>query len=913
MNDVPEPITQPSARPEPAPGKRGRRSGATPMIAQYLEIKAGHPDCLLFYRMGDFYELFFDDAVRAAEALDITLTKRGKHEGRDIPMCGVPVHAAETYLARLIRKGFKVAVCEQVEDPAEAKKRGAKAVVKRQVVRLVTAGTLTEEGLLEPRAHNHLVAIARAGGRHALAWLDLSTGDVAAAPLQPADLDAELARLAPGEIIIAQALIDDGGLAAALRDWAHALSPLPDPSFSSTAGARRLKQAYGVATLDGFGAFERAEIAALGALIAYVEETQKGRMPRLKPPKLLAAGATMAIDAATRRNLELVQGVGGGRKGSLLDAVDCTVTGAGSRLLSARLSAPLTDTAEIARRLDAVEFFAEDDRLRGEVRGLLRRCPDIERALSRLALERGGPRDLAAVAEGLERAAALRRLLIAAGEAAGPAGLLAGDGEIAQALAGLGIDGEIARRLKSALVPEPPAFKRDGGFIAAGFDAALDDQRRLRDESRRLIAELQQRYRDKTGIASLKVRHNNVLGYFIEVTATHAERMMAPPWSETFIHRQTMAGAVRFSTTELADLASRIARAADTALAIELALFDDLVAGVMAEWEAIMAAAAALARIDVASAWAELARSRRYVRPKVDESLAFEVRAGRHPVVEAALEASGEPFVPNDCDLGEGQRLWLLTGPNMAGKSTFLRQNALIAVLAQAGAFVPAEAAHIGVIDRLFSRVGASDDLARGRSTFMVEMIETAAILNQAGRRSLVILDEIGRGTATYDGLAIAWATVEHLHEVNAARTLFATHFHELTALADSLDALALRTMRVKEWQGEVVFLHEVAVGAAEGSYGIQVARLAGLPGAVIERAHAVLAALEADEASRMQARLGSDLPLFAAPAAQPGPAASVRSAVEEALSEVDADALSPRQALDLIYRLQALMAGNDG
>ena len=913
MNDVPEPITTLSRAPKPAPRKRAGRPVASPMMAQYLKIKADHPDCLLFYRMGDFYELFFDDAARAAQALDITLTKRGKHEGRDIPMCGVPVHAAEAYLARLIRKGFKVAVCEQVEDPAVARKRGAKSVVKRAVVRLVTAGTLTEEGLLEPRDHNHLVAIARAGGRHALAWLDLSTGDVAAAPLEPVDLDSELARLAPGEIILPESLAADSELGGRLRDWAHAISARPDAMFSSAVGERRLGQAYQVSTLDGLGSFGRAETAALGALIAYVDETQKGRMPRLKPPRLMAAGATMAIDAATRRNLELVRGAGGGRKGSLLDAVDRTVTGAGARLLGRRLSAPLTDVGAIVRRLDAVAFFIEDDHLRGEVRAGLRRCPDIERALSRLALGRGAPRDLAAVGEGLTRAAALRRLLIAASAVQDPVGLTSSDGEIAQAIAGLGFQGDISRRLKDALVAEPPPFKRDGGFIAAGFDAGLDDQRRLRDESRRLIAELQQRYRDTTGIATLKVRHNNVLGYFIEVTATHGDRMMAPPLNETFVHRQTMAGAVRFTTTELADLAARIGRAADTALAIELRLFDDLVAAVMAEWDAIMAAAGGLARTDVASAWAELARTRRYTRPRIDDSLAFEIRAGRHPVVEAALEAAAEPFVANDCDLGAKQRLWLLTGPNMAGKSTFLRQNALIAVLAQAGAFVPAEAAHIGVIDRLFSRVGASDDLARGRSTFMVEMIETAAILNQAGPRSLVILDEIGRGTATYDGLAIAWATVEHLHEVNRCRTLFATHFHELTALAETLDTLTLRTMRVKEWQGEVVFLHDVANGVAAGSYGIQVARLAGLPAAVVARAHDVLAGLEADESSRTRTRLGAELPLFAARGAQPETGSDGRSAVEQALGDIDADSLSPRAALDLVYRLQALMAGDDG
>jgi DNA mismatch repair protein MutS len=883
--------------------------GATPMMAQYLEIKAQHPDCLLFYRMGDFYELFFDDAAQAAAALDITLTRRGRHLGDDIPMCGVPVHAADGYLARLIRKGFRVAVCEQVEDPAEARKRGGKSVVRRDVVRLVTAGTLTEEALLDARSHNYLAAVGRAEGALALAWLDMSTGDFCAGPTAAADLEADLARLQPGELLVPETL----GAAAELREtldaWHTVLTPLPAARFGSQRGEEVLKRQFAVASIDGFGAFGRAELAAAGALVAYLAETQKGVLPRLRPPQRLEAHATMAIDAATRRSLELTRTQQGERAGSLLAAIDRTVTGAGARLLAERLSAPLTDPGAINERLDAIAWFLERPAPAARLRGALRACPDLERALSRLSVGRGGPRDLLAVAQGLGRAGDIRRLLA---DALADGGLARPPAAIAAAAADLGDHSALVTLLGGALVDEPPLAARDGGFVAPGHDATLDELRTLRDQSRQLVAGLQGRYREHAGIASLKVKHNNVLGYFIEVPAGHGERLLKPPLAETYFHRQTMAGAMRFSTAELADLDSRISRAADQALARELEIFDALAARATGDWAAISLAARALAALDVAAGLADLAAERGYCRPEVDDGLAFAVRAGRHPVVEAAVAAQQGGFVANDCDLGEGRRLWLVTGPNMAGKSTFLRQNALIAILAQMGSYVPAASARLGVVDRLFSRVGASDDLARGRSTFMVEMVETAAILNQAGPRSLVILDEIGRGTATYDGLSIAWAAVEHLHDVNRSRGLFATHYHELTALAGKLDALAPHTMRVKEWQGEVVFLHEVGPGAADRSYGIQVAKLAGLPAAVVSRAQAVLEKLEAGEQSGAVAALADDLPLFAAHLRrQPAPAA-IPSPVLEALAAVEPDELTPRAALELVYRLRALLDGKE-
>jgi DNA mismatch repair protein MutS len=879
---------------------------ATPMMRQYLAIKAVHPDHLLFYRMGDFYELFFDDAVKASAALDIALTKRGQHLGEDIKMCGVPVHSHEAYLSRLIRQGFKVAVCEQVEDPAEAKKRGAKSVVERAVVRVITPGTLTEDSLLDARSHNYLAALAEAQGELALAWLDLSTADFATQPLLTGQLAAALARLAPGEVLVPDRLLAREPLKTVLEEWNAVLTPLPSARFDSDNARKRLQAAFNVAALDSFGAFSRAETAACGALLDYVELTQAGKRPALAPPRRERADGTMEIDPATRRNLELVRGLDGRRDGSLLATIDRTLTGPGARLLAERIAAPLTERAEIERRLDLVQLFVERPAVRERVREALRRTPDIERALQRLSVGRGGPRDLLALKDGLDSGEALAATLRAEPEALAPPPIKGVEGPLAAIVAACSDHRTLIDALAVALADEPPLFARDGGFIRMGYRAELDEQRTLRDDSRKTVAALEAKYRTASGVPSLKIRHNNMIGYHIEVTATHADKLDLAALG--FTRRQSMSNATRFSTAELAELETRIGRAADQALALELAIFDELVTKVMAVSTAVAAAGRALAALDVAAALAELAASQNYVRPVLSEEPAFAIQGGRHPVVEAALQRQGGTgFVPNDCDLGLARRLWLLTGPNMAGKSTFLRQNALITVMAQAGSFVPAKEAVIGIVDRLFSRVGAADDLARGRSTFMVEMVETAAILNQATARSLVILDEIGRGTATFDGLSIAWATLEHLHDVNKCRALFATHFHELGALKERLAALAPYTMRVKEWQNEVVFLHEVAQGAADRSYGIHVAQLAGLPAAVVSRAEEVLAALEKGEQSGAVSRLADDLPLFAAAPARPagGIAKPQESEVEKALGDVNPDELSPREALELLYALR--------
>lgn len=904
-------------------------AGTTPMFVQWHEAKAAYPDCLLFFRMGDFYELFFDDAIAAAEALNIALTKRGHQDGVPIPMAGVPVHAAEQYLPKLIKAGHRVAVCEQVEDPAAAKKRGGKSIVRREVVRVVTPGTLSEEVLLDARQHNYLAAVAVSGAELGLAWLDMSTGEVWLQPLGAREnavlnLPAALARVAPGELLVPDPLVEEPAL---FETWAEArevMTPLPASRFDSVNAERRLIEYYGVATLESFGAPGRAETAAAGALLDYLSLTQVDRLPRLARPSIMpppgAVGGVMEIDPATRRNLELTQTLAGARAGSLLAVIDRTVTGAGARLLAERLTAPLTNVDAITARLDLVSCFMAAPMLREDVRTGLRACPDIERSLSRLGLGRGGPRDLAAIRIGLSSAADLgNHLAMHLAASPAPAGLTALHGR-------LGVHDVLVDRLGRALADNLPLQVRDGGFIAQGYSAALDELCGLRDESRQTIAGLQSRYAEATGIAALKIKHNNVLGYFIEVTAAQADKLMddgkeALAEKYGLIHRQTMANAMRFTTVELSDLDDRISRAGERALATELELFEDLAGEVLARADEIAKAARAMAELDVATGLAELAVGQRYCRPTIDGSNVFRIVEGRHPVVESVLEEGPGAFVANDCDLSgdsagaddaDNGRLWLVTGPNMAGKSTYLRQNALIALLAQVGSYVPASTADIGVVDRLFSRVGAADDLARGRSTFMVEMVETAAILNQSSERSLVILDEIGRGTATFDGLSIAWATIEHLHDENRCRTLFATHFHELTSLAARLEQLVCRSMRVKEWQGDVVFMHEVVPGTADRSYGIHVARLAGLPPAVLARSEEVLALLEQGDQGNALSRLADDLPLFHAATlnAREGEEVEPEDPVRQLLVETSPDELTPRAALDLLYRLKAALDG---
>lgn len=878
----------------------GPDEAATPLMAQYLALKAQHKDCLLFFRLGDFYELFFEDAVKASRALDIALTRRGQMNGQDVPMCGVPAHSYEGYLAKLIRKGFRVALCEQTETPENAKKRGAKAIVTREVVRIITPGTLTEDSLLEARSANYLACITGLSDEYAISWLDLVSGYLASQPLTFADLAGVLAQIDPSEILISQKLIENNTLTDILAPWLDRLTPQPSSRFDSDNARRRLQSLYSVSDLSSFGDFSRMEISALGALLDYAELTQKNDLKHLSRPYKTGPSHTMGIDPATRRNLELTRTLSGQKQGSLLHTIDRSMTGAGARLLAHRLGAPLTDVATIQQRLDSISFMVKERNLSKLLRSNLQQSPDLERALARLALDRGGPRDLASVRDAATEALNMRQALLQINNDALPS-------ELAAAKEGLGDNNTLINKLKSSLSHELPMMARDGNFIAKGFSQQLDELIMLRDDSRQLIAGLQQKYVSDSNIPGLKIKHNQVIGYYIEVTTAHADKLLAN--KDVYIHRQSLANAARFTTIELNELERKITEAADKSLVLEMQLFAELVQAVLHHLPGLHAAAQAMAVLDVTTALAELAVEQNYSRPNVDNSLAFTITGGRHPVVEQSLklQRGGPSFIANNCDLAPMQRLWLLTGPNMAGKSTFLRQNALIAILAQIGSFVPAIGAHIGIVDRLFSRVGAADDLAQGRSTFMVEMVETATILNQSGERALVILDEIGRGTATYDGLSIAWATIEHLHDVNRCRALFATHYHELTSLAGRLNALCCHTMRIKEWQKSIIFLHEVTSGTADRSYGIHVAQMAGLPQSVIARAEQVLTTLETKPDAVNPKTSLENLPLFSAPTQKIDSVKAINPELDTLLSALTPDDLTAKQALDLVYRIKKL------
>lgn len=882
-----------------------RPQGLTPMMEQYWDVKTAHADCLIFYRMGDFYELFYDDALTAAPVLDIALTKRGKAgDGRDIPMCGVPVHAYETYLPRLIRAGHKVAVCEQIETPQQAKARGGyKALVKRDVVRVITAGTLTEDHLLEGGTNSYLACLSpMKTGDIGVAWMDVSTGTFIAQTTQYSFLPTLLGRIDPKELLISDDDHENPALFTLLSSYKNALTTQSKSLFNFDNAEKRLLELYQLKTLDGLGQFSRGEVIAAGSLLDYIRRTQKGACPHIRALRSLDQKHVMDMDVATRRNLEILKTLSGTKKGSLFGALDMCKTAAGSRLLSQRLSAPSCDLHTINKRLDDISAFIDAPQINESVTDHLTRLPDLERALARITVGRGSPRDLGQIRDALTGVTYMRGDLSAA------------DNAILQNIANqLRLDPAMAAlqdRLDAMLADDLPHLSRDGGFINQGASAKLDEYRALRKDGRDRILALERTYCEETDITTLKIKHNNVLGYFIDVTAKHGDRLMTwapqPEANDTptpingrtrFIHRQTLANAVRFTTTDLTELESKIAQSAERALAIELELFEQMIALTLEQAEGLSHLAEILATVDLSCTQARWADEHHYTRPTLSDDQTFTIDGGRHPVVEDALPV-GE-FVANDCNLNDTQKIWLITGPNMAGKSTYLRQNALITLMAQAGLYVPATQAHIGLVDRLFSRVGAADDLARGQSTFMVEMVETAAILNQATDRSLVILDEIGRGTATFDGLSIAWATLEYLHDRNNCRALFATHYHELAQLTDRLPSLTCARVDVKEWEGDIVFLHKVVNGTADKSYGIHVARIAGVPAAVVKRAGQVLKTLENEQAvSPMDM-----LPLFHM--AEEDAKATPHPAVD-ALQALDPDSLSPRDALSLIYDLKA-------
>jgi len=894
-----EPLKQ-----DKTPAKSKGSSQPTPMMAQFFEIRAVNPGYLLFYRMGDFYELFFDDAEIASRALGIALTKRGKHLDQDIPMCGVPVHAAQGYLKKLIALGHRVAVCEQMEDPAAAKKRGSKSVVKRDVVRLVTAGTLTEDDLLDSSANNYLACLSmiqHGDADFAICYTDISTGEMFFCDVSAEQLSDELARIEPTELIVSEQThnyISKNNLLPVV--FSGQLAVQSADLFNSEAAADVLLKTFGDEAKSLLGQ-SRIVRSALAAAITYIDQTQKGAKVPLRLPQR-AGDRLMQIDAATRMSLELLRTNRGETKGALRATMDKCVTSAGSRLLSARIGAPLCEPAEIIERHNMVGDFVDNSLVTSLTREKLKSTPDVVRGLTRLALGRGGPREMLAINAAINCASRIAHELVALD--------MPSDGNQKSIDVLSNAPTNLATNIAERLQDEVPMLARDGGFVRPGFDSELDELRNLATQSRQVIAALQARYADETGIKVIKVKHNNVLGYFVEVPASQGNKLMAEPLNQTFIHRQTLANAVRFNTSELSELQGKITHASDAALAIEQRIFDQLREMILNETAPLQKLADALAELDVSSALGQLALEQNYCRPKIDEGNAFEIKDGRHPVVEMMLAKEGKTsFVANNCDLSptgdqSNGALWLITGPNMGGKSTFLRQNALIAIMAQMGSFVPASSAHIGVIDRVFSRVGAADDIAHGRSTFMVEMVETAAILNRATASSLVVLDEIGRGTATFDGLSIAWAAVEALHENTGCRALFATHYHELTALSDRLDRVSNHTMKVREWEGDVVFLHEVANGTADRSYGIQVAKLAGLPSHVVERAQEVLDILEKRETSDVAAGV-AQLPLFAE--RRPVPKPKTDDELQKRVNQINPDELTPRMAIDLLYELKKL------
>jgi DNA mismatch repair protein MutS len=866
-----------------------QNAALTPMMQQYMNVKEQHKDCLLFYRMGDFYELFFDDAVQAARILDIALTKRGKHDSQDIPMCGVPFHSSDNYLYKLIRNGFKVAICEQLETPEEAKKRGYKEVVKREVVRIITPGTLTEEALLPAKEPNYLAALVKKDKTVAIAWLDLSTCEFYVTTAKIDTLSSELAKINPKELLISEKILEDNEIYNSLQEWKSILTPHVANFFDAKRAERNIKAFYEVETLSGIANFDLNEISVCGALIEYINITQKGSIPRLEFPHKLENTCFMVIDNATRRNLELFCTLSGERKGSLLSTIDLTLTNAGGRLFYQYLSAPLVDVTAIKNRQDIVEFFSSNQNLREQIRETLKKIPDIERALSRLSLNRGGPRDLLVIKTGLTQALRVAELIEYSGIENVPE-------QLRQHLTDIGGYEQLLNELQAALKSEVPMLARDGGFVNPGYHSKLDELNNLQENSKELILNLREKYRSSTGITTLKIDRNNILGYFVDVTPQAASKLAI----ETFIHRQTLASSVRYTTIELRELETEIISSSETIQRFEIEIFNELLALANKYSDHIIKTAHAIAKIDVASSLGELAVQKNYCRPVIDNSREFKIENGRHPVVEAITSNS---FIPNNCNLNPNQRLWLITGPNMAGKSTFLRQNALIAMLAQIGSFVPASYAHIGVVDRLFSRVGAADDLAKGLSTFMIEMIETATILNQSTEKSLIILDEIGRGTATYDGLSIAWSCLEYIHDKLACRTLFATHYHELTELKDKMHALRCYSMRVKEWQGKIIFLHEIAEGSANRSYGIYVAKLAGLPKTVIKRAESILSTLESN---KNYDKLGSEyLPLLSFANDKES---KDNSQIEQLLLETNIDDLKPREAIELLYKMKELV-----
>ena len=863
----------------------------TPMMEQYLTIKNKHKDALLFYRMGDFYELFFEDAIAASKALDITLTKRGKTNGMDIPMCGVPFHSADNYLPKLIKKGFNVAVCEQTETIEEAKSNLKKGPLKREVVRIISPGTLTEDNLLDRNANNFLGAISDVNGSISISWVDVSTGCFKSRNLQKENNQKQLLtnlllRMNFSEILVSDAM----ELNIISEEWHSIIKKQSSSLFHYSSCLQQICSYFSIMSLEGIGKFSDGEVIAAGVLLSYLKLTQCGKLPILSMIKNESENNFLEIDYFTQKSLEILSNLSGETKGSLITALDETKTAGGARLLKQRITEPFYKVVEIEKRYNLINWFLNNDIDIFKLQNNLENIPDIERSLSRISLLRGSPKDLSILCNGLLNVKQIYEIIISFKDCLNQAPLLN------NILNQISVDYSLFEDIKNSLKKDLPVSTKEGGFIRDGYDDNLDKLRNLRNNELEEITKLQNKYSDLTNVNSLKIKYNRMLGYHIEVRAAHDKALRD---KDIFIHRQTTAQTSRFTTIELNEAENQLINSYDKSISIEMDIFKNFTNQIINEGKKILDIASAISELDIGIMVVKQSKDRDYVCPKILENKTLEIIEGRHPVVETQMKLSENSFISNDCILNKDDFLWLITGPNMAGKSTYLRQNALIVIMAQAGLFVPAKEANIGVFDKIFSRVGASDDLAKGQSTFMIEMIETSLILNTASEKSLVILDEIGRGTATFDGLAIAWSVLDYLHNKIKPRTLFATHYHELTSLKEDLNHLSCHKMSIKEWNNSIIFMHKIIEGEADKSYGIHVAQLAGLPFEVIKKATQLLSKLEnnkdnsnlkkSDNLDDNYSNINESQSFF------------------KEFDNINVDNISPREALDILYKLKLL------
>ena len=863
----------------------------TPMMEQYLTIKNKHKDALLFYRMGDFYELFFEDAIAASKALDITLTKRGKTNGMDIPMCGVPFHSADNYLPKLIKKGFNVAVCEQTETIEEAKSNLKKGPLKREVVRIISPGTLTEDNLLDRNANNFLGAISDVNGSISISWVDVSTGCFKSRNLQKENNQKQLLtnlllRMNFSEILVSDAM----ELNIISEEWHSIIKKQSSSLFHYSSCLQQICSYFSIMSLEGIGKFSDGEVIAAGVLLSYLKLTQCGKLPILSMIQNESENNFLEIDYFTQKSLEILSNLSGETNGSLITSLDETKTAGGARLLKQRITEPFYKVVEIEKRYNLINWFLNNDIDIFKLQNNLENIPDIERSLSRISLLRGSPKDLSILCNGLLNVKQIYEIIISFKDRLNQAPLLN------NILNQISVDYSLFENIKNSLKKDLPLSTKEGGFIRDGYDENLDKLRNFRNNELEEITKLQNKYSDLTNVNSLKIKYNRMLGYHIEVRAVHDKSLRD---KDIFIHRQTTAQTSRFTTIELNEAENQLINSYDKSISIEMDIFKNFTNQIINEGKKILDIASAISELDIGIMVVKQSKDRDYVCPKILENKTLEIIEGRHPVVETQMKLSENSFISNDCILNKDDFLWLITGPNMAGKSTYLRQNALIVIMAQAGLFVPAKEANIGVFDKIFSRVGASDDLAKGQSTFMIEMIETSLILNTASEKSLVILDEIGRGTATFDGLAIAWSVLDYLHNKIKPRTLFATHYHELTSLKEDLNHLSCHKMSIKEWNNSIIFMHKIIEGEADKSYGIHVAQLAGLPFEVIKKATQLLSKLEnnkdnsnlkkSDNLDDNYSNINESQSFF------------------KEFDNINVDDISPREALDILYKLKLL------